>query len=190
MNAQTTSGAPFWSGTKRQPSPIAFDTSDAVHMDFIMAAAQLRAFNYGIEPKDDRAAAVAFLHTVKVTPFEPKQGVKIAKDDAELKAQMDLEDSVDEAGRCSGLRAAGISLRRGPLVQRTSWWASWTRPPRCCAWSHASLKKTTTPTTTWPLSAPRPTCARATTRSPRRICPSPSSLRARSFRPSPPPPPW
>ena len=40
-------GNPFWSGHKRAPSPLVFDMDDASHMDFIVAASNLRAYNYG-----------------------------------------------------------------------------------------------------------------------------------------------
>ena len=50
----TTSGAPFWSGPKRCPSPLDFDPEDELHMDYVVAAANLRAQVYGLPPCVDR----------------------------------------------------------------------------------------------------------------------------------------
>lgn len=68
----TTAGAPFWSGTKRTPTPLVFDTSDPLHLDFIMAAANLQATVYGLKGCQDRALFVDLLQRVVVPPFEPK----------------------------------------------------------------------------------------------------------------------
>lgn len=83
----TTAGAPFWSGTKRTPTPLVFDTSDPLHLDFIMAAANLQATVYGLKGCQDRALFVDLLQRVVVPPFEPKEGVKIAVTDNELRNQ-------------------------------------------------------------------------------------------------------
>ena len=40
--------APFWTGTKKQPTPITFDVNDDLHMDFIVTSANLRAVNFNI----------------------------------------------------------------------------------------------------------------------------------------------
>ncbi|KAH7952112.1 hypothetical protein HPB52_018760 [Rhipicephalus sanguineus] len=47
-NHTTSSGAPFWSGFKRCPHPIEFNPNNALHMDYIVAAANLRATMFGI----------------------------------------------------------------------------------------------------------------------------------------------
>ena len=38
---------PLWLGPKRPPTPLVFDSSNDLHIDFILAAANLRAVNYG-----------------------------------------------------------------------------------------------------------------------------------------------
>ncbi len=40
---------PFWSGPKRAPRAIEFDVEDPLHLDFVMAAANLRAANFGLK---------------------------------------------------------------------------------------------------------------------------------------------
>eukprot|EP00698_Gefionella_okellyi_P001178 TRINITY_DN11094_c0_g1_i2.p1 TRINITY_DN11094_c0_g1~~TRINITY_DN11094_c0_g1_i2.p1 ORF type:complete len:1012 (-),score=278.08 TRINITY_DN11094_c0_g1_i2:4384-7419(-) len=78
----TTSGAPFWSGTKRVPKPLVFDVTNPLHLEFVRAAANLRAYNYGIRGTathdNDGAAFAQAMQGVAVPEFAPKRGVKIA----------------------------------------------------------------------------------------------------------------
>uniref|UniRef100_A0A8D3CNN1 E1 ubiquitin-activating enzyme n=1 Tax=Scophthalmus maximus TaxID=52904 RepID=A0A8D3CNN1_SCOMX len=78
------SGAPFWSGPKRCPHPLEFSTSNELHMDYIVAAANLFAQTYGVQGSTDRAGVVKILQEVKVPTFTPRSGVKIHVSDQEL----------------------------------------------------------------------------------------------------------
>ena len=81
----TSSGAPFWSGPKRAPDPLRFSGSNPTHMSFIVAAAHLHAFNYGIK----EGSSVTEKHYLKVMDnmiipeFTPSASVKIQADDNE-----------------------------------------------------------------------------------------------------------
>uniref|UniRef100_A0A669DT93 E1 ubiquitin-activating enzyme n=1 Tax=Oreochromis niloticus TaxID=8128 RepID=A0A669DT93_ORENI len=80
----TSSGAPFWSGPKRCPHPLEFSTSNELHMDYVVAAANLFAQTYGLQGSTDRAGVIKILQDVKVPPFTPRSGVKIHVSDQEL----------------------------------------------------------------------------------------------------------
>ncbi|XP_067908159.1 ubiquitin-like modifier-activating enzyme 1 isoform X2 [Heterodontus francisci] len=82
----TTSGALFWSGPKRCPHPLEFDSNNPLHMDYIVAAANLHAENYFITGSKDRAAIQQILLSVVVPPFTPKSGVTIHTNDTEMEA--------------------------------------------------------------------------------------------------------
>uniref|UniRef100_A0A667X6P2 E1 ubiquitin-activating enzyme n=1 Tax=Myripristis murdjan TaxID=586833 RepID=A0A667X6P2_9TELE len=82
----TSSGAPFWSGPKRCPHPLEFSTSNELHMDYIMAAANLYAQTYGLPGNTDRAAVTKILQDVHVPTFTPRSGVKIHVSDQELQS--------------------------------------------------------------------------------------------------------
>ncbi|KAI0240926.1 E1 ubiquitin-activating protein [Massospora cicadina] len=84
----TSSGAPFWSGPKRAPSPLQFDATDPTHLAFIRSAALLRASNYGVAPLDD-AALLRCLAEIHVPEFVPKSGVKIQVEENEPAADAD-----------------------------------------------------------------------------------------------------
>ena len=61
-----------------------FDPNDPTHMGFIIAASNLRAYNYGITGSRDPAAFFGPLSQVVVAQWQPKS-VKIAANDEEAK---------------------------------------------------------------------------------------------------------
>jgi ubiquitin-activating enzyme E1 len=80
----TSSGQPFWSGPKRCPTPLVFSVDDPLHIDYILAAANLKAQVYGIPQNRDREAIASMIKNVIVPEFIPKSGVKIAVTDAQM----------------------------------------------------------------------------------------------------------
>jgi len=112
-------GAPFWSGPKRPPTALKFDPNNATHLDFIVAAANLLAFNFHVPQVRDKDQIKEMVGKVHVPPFSPQQGVKIksgetdtteegAEDDeqkvANLIAELGQLDKtkypIGESGRC------------------------------------------------------------------------------------------
>jgi ubiquitin-activating enzyme E1 len=86
---QTSSGQPFWSGHKRAPTPLSFSPDNEQHMAFIVATANLRAFNYGINGTRDVEKYLKVLYSVSVPAFRPKEGVKIAANEKEAEEMKD-----------------------------------------------------------------------------------------------------
>ncbi|KAJ8523008.1 hypothetical protein ONZ45_g541 [Pleurotus djamor] len=76
-DAVTSTGQPFWSGPKRAPDPLKFDANDPLHLQFIIAAANLHAFNYGLRGETDPAIFQKVAGSVQVPEFVPKSGVKV-----------------------------------------------------------------------------------------------------------------
>jgi ubiquitin-activating enzyme E1 len=76
-DATTSTGQPFWSGPKRAPDPLTFNSSDQTHLNYIIAAANLHAFNYGLKGETDPAVFRKVADSVIVPEFTPKSGVKI-----------------------------------------------------------------------------------------------------------------
>ncbi|CAB3372660.1 Hypothetical predicted protein [Cloeon dipterum] len=81
---KTSSGQDFWSGPKRQPTALEFDVANDLHLDYVLAAANLYAEVYGIEKVLDRSKVAEMASAVAVARFEPKEGVKIAENDSQL----------------------------------------------------------------------------------------------------------
>ncbi|KAI1083636.1 hypothetical protein F5B20DRAFT_527841 [Whalleya microplaca] len=80
----SSSGTPFWSGPKRAPDPLKFDIKNPTHFGFIIAAANLHAFNYNINPKGvDKELYIKVLDNMIVPDFSPDPGVKIQANDSD-----------------------------------------------------------------------------------------------------------
>ncbi|KAK9356439.1 hypothetical protein V1505DRAFT_369969 [Lipomyces doorenjongii] len=76
-DAVTSSGSPFWSGPKRAPNPLVFDPSNDTHMNFIVAGANLHAFNYGLKGCTDLTVFNKILENIMVPEFSPRSGIRI-----------------------------------------------------------------------------------------------------------------
>lgn len=66
----TSSGQPFWSGPKRCPEPITFSVNEPLHLDYIWAAANLKAEVYGVPQNRDRKAIAEMVQKVNVSRDE------------------------------------------------------------------------------------------------------------------------
>ncbi|EFA76257.1 ubiquitin activating enzyme E1 [Heterostelium album PN500] len=82
----TTTGSPFWSGPKRAPTPLKFDPSNPLHLNFVVAAANLRAYNYGIKGDSNAEQIKKWATDVIVPDFTPKK-VKISTNETEQQQQ-------------------------------------------------------------------------------------------------------
>ncbi|KAJ3572643.1 hypothetical protein NP233_g2953 [Leucocoprinus birnbaumii] len=92
-DAVTSTGQPFWSGPKRAPDPLTFNSNDPTHLAYIIAAANLHAFNYGLRGDSDPALFRKVADAVIVPEFTPKSGVKI---------QINDNDPAPQAGQAAG----------------------------------------------------------------------------------------
>ncbi|KAI1496659.1 hypothetical protein F5X99DRAFT_399763 [Biscogniauxia marginata] len=78
----SSSGTPFWSGPKRAPDPLKFDPRNPTHSGFIVAAANLHAFNYNINTRGiSKDLYVKVLDNMIVPDFSPDPGVQIQAND-------------------------------------------------------------------------------------------------------------
>uniref|UniRef100_A0A3Q1JLF7 E1 ubiquitin-activating enzyme n=1 Tax=Anabas testudineus TaxID=64144 RepID=A0A3Q1JLF7_ANATE len=81
----TSTGLPFWSGSKRCPHPLTFDPNNSTHMEYVVAAATLYDSTREI------------LKNIRVPSFTPKSSVKIHLTDKEM--QEDKEKQSGDAGK-------------------------------------------------------------------------------------------
>jgi len=84
-DSKTSSGQPFWSGPKRAPDPLKFDPNNPTHFTFVLAGANLHAFNYGIPQKQqsDKSEIVGILDNMMIPDFKPDSNVKIQANDSD-----------------------------------------------------------------------------------------------------------
>lgn len=83
-DAKTSSGEPFWSGAKRAPKPLVFDINNEEHFNFVVGAANLRAFNYGLKGDvgtPDKQFYKKVIDEVKIEPFKARSDIKIQVND-------------------------------------------------------------------------------------------------------------
>ncbi|BGP04236.1 E1 ubiquitin-activating protein [Rhodotorula toruloides] len=92
----TKEGTPFWSGPKRAPEPLQFDYNNPTHMEFIVAAANLHAYNYGLMGETNLETFKRVLDQVHLPEFVPKSGVQVQiKDDEPVNNDKDAPPSTD-----------------------------------------------------------------------------------------------
>ncbi|RSH84322.1 uncharacterized protein EHS24_005840 [Apiotrichum porosum] len=107
-------GTPFWSGPKRAPDVITFDIEDPLDFAYLVAAANLHAYNYGLKGENDPAVFKKALENFDIPQFVPKSGVKIQVSDSEPVPQ-DEDDGDDIQKIVAGLPApsslAGFRLQ-------------------------------------------------------------------------------
>ncbi|OOQ88058.1 Ubiquitin-activating enzyme E1 1 [Penicillium brasilianum] len=83
-DSKTSTGQPFWSGPKRAPTPLKFDSSNPTHLGFVIAGANLHAFNYGIKnPGAEKEYYRKVVDDMIIPEFTPSSNVKIQADDNE-----------------------------------------------------------------------------------------------------------
>ncbi|EKJ75518.1 hypothetical protein FPSE_04293 [Fusarium pseudograminearum CS3096] len=104
-DSETSSGTPFWSGPKRAPDALKFDSNNPSHFGFIVAAANLHAFNYNIKsPGTDKSIYLRELENVIVPDFTPDSNVKIQADDKEpVEAESSFDDNDEIKKLADGL---------------------------------------------------------------------------------------
>ncbi|KAG5913312.1 hypothetical protein E4U61_007104 [Claviceps capensis] len=99
-DSTTSSGTPFWSGPKRAPDALDFDINNPTHLGFVIAAANLHAFNYNIKPPgNDKSIYARELENIMVPDFTPDANVKIQADDKEPDPNMETNEDEDEFGK-------------------------------------------------------------------------------------------
>ncbi|KAF4509164.1 hypothetical protein G6O67_005455 [Ophiocordyceps sinensis] len=103
-DTETSSGTPFWSGPKRAPDALKFDPNNATHFGFVVAAANLHAFNFNIKsPGTDKSIYLRELENVIVPDFTPDANVKIQADDKE--PDPDANTSFDDGDELNKIMA-------------------------------------------------------------------------------------
>ena len=94
---RTSSGQLFWSGPKRCPKPLEFDTANSMHMDFVLSGANLRAEVYGVPGiTRDASSILPTLKRVAVPDWAPREGVRIAANDAEAQQMANQTEVSDQ----------------------------------------------------------------------------------------------
>ena len=126
----TEAGEPFWSGTRRRPTPTPFDAGSDSHVAFVRAAARLRARTLGLEPLTDAAIADALAQLQQTAASGDEEGEEeeeaVAANEEEAK-RMRAQGPSDTARRklemllaalegSGNVRANAVAYRAHPEV--------------------------------------------------------------------------
>lgn len=103
-DSKTSNGEPFWSGAKRAPVPLEFDINNGEHFNFVVAGANLRAFNYHI-PSPDHATGrpdikyyESVIEPMVIPDFTPDVNLKIQVNDEDADPNANnniMDDEID-----------------------------------------------------------------------------------------------
>ncbi len=91
-DAKDKDGQPFWSGPKRYPSPQSFDSSDPLHVKFVVAAANLIAYTIGVPQSRHTEDIASLAASIEVPTYVPKV-LKVTLPGEEAKEQPPAEVS-------------------------------------------------------------------------------------------------
>jgi ubiquitin-activating enzyme E1 len=89
---KTTENLDFWSGTKKCPTVMHFDGNNNVHLDFIVAAANLWGRIFSIEGVQDPSVIKQILTKAKIDKFVINDSIKISATDEEEKAKISASE--------------------------------------------------------------------------------------------------
>lgn len=103
-DSTTSTGAAFWSGPKRAPIALEFDPNSPTHLGFVMAAANLHAFNYGINSNGFSVEQYRkVLDSMIVPEFTPSSGVKIQANDSDPDPNAQASSGFGDTGELQGI---------------------------------------------------------------------------------------
>ncbi|XP_031723484.1 ubiquitin-like modifier-activating enzyme 1 [Anarrhichthys ocellatus] len=113
----TASGLPFWAGSKRCPHQLTFDPNSTIHMEYVVAAANLYGQIFGISGTRDGASIRETLENVHVPSFTPKSSVKIHLTDKEMEEEKQEDRDEAEKARLEELKGklASSSLKSSSM---------------------------------------------------------------------------
>lgn len=94
-DAKDKDGAAFWSGPKRCPSPVEFDPTNKVHVDFVGTYANLIAATLKIDENRDFAAICEIAKKIEIPAFVPKK-IKVVLPGEEEKANEEPDEPLGE----------------------------------------------------------------------------------------------
>lgn len=118
-DAKTSTGEPFWSGSKRAPTPLVFDINQPDHLHFIVGAANLRAFNYGIKGdagEPDVSFYQSVLDKINVPEFAPIKNLQIQVNDDDPDPNAGTQsDNLDELAESLPKPASLNGLKLEPV---------------------------------------------------------------------------
>ncbi|XP_055389044.1 ubiquitin-like modifier-activating enzyme 1, partial [Condylostylus longicornis] len=117
----TSGGLPFWSGPKRPPQRLQFNPNDAMHLEFVAAAANLMAYNLGIQQERSKQRIREIAENVQIQAFRAKEiRIKVDEKDNTIEGAADDEIVKDKLQRelvqiAESLQKTGFAAQVAPV---------------------------------------------------------------------------
>jgi len=124
IDHRTNEGNLFWSGPKRAPKVVNYDSSDNLHVEYVQACANLFLFNLGEKPETDFETIRKISSSIEIPIFESKNvTIEIdegkAKTTAEAKGNGGAGDKIDDSHYISQKLIEEL-LRSSPVISNKS----------------------------------------------------------------------
>jgi ubiquitin-activating enzyme E1 len=96
-DAKDKDGQPFWSGPKRAPSPVKFDSSNEKHLSFIVSYSNLIAAALKIDQVHDLVQIAKMADAAETSAYKPKKiEVKLPGEEANAQPAQEAPSQDDE----------------------------------------------------------------------------------------------
>lgn len=94
LDTKTSSGLMFWSGDKKCPQILNFDSENEIHFSYIVATANLWASIFGINTSNDKLLISSILKKLKIPELKINYDEKISeKDEEEKKKTIEISNN-------------------------------------------------------------------------------------------------
>lgn len=92
----TSTGTPFWTGSKKCPNPAKFDVNNKLHLDYVISFSNLWANLFGILPNNNISYIISVVDKLPTPKKTINKDTKISVNDEEEKKRLEeLSKSVD-----------------------------------------------------------------------------------------------
>ena len=115
-DAKTKSGNLFWEPPKKCPTPLDLDLTNSNIIEFIIAAANLRAYNYGLKGITDKEEIIRELANFKPEDWKPVSDLNIKVNDDDPDVENDNGDEITQIAQKLPAPSSLVGFKLHPCI--------------------------------------------------------------------------